>query len=74
MLRIQDRYFIHPSLTLDGALKFGVASIVGTVMVMGGTILMVEFAGMPYWAGTAISGFAAFGIKFVMSALWAFAK
>ncbi len=71
---IQDRYFFHPKLTLYKALKFGVTSIVGAGIVGGGTWVLTEYVGLHYMASTLIAGVVAFGIKFLMSALWAFAR
>lgn len=63
---------LHPNLTLKKLCYFAVTSLVGMVVVVGGTYILTDKMGLWYVSSTVITGGVAFVIKFVMSAVWAF--
>ena len=62
----------HSHVTARKVIYFGVVSLVGAGIVAGGTYILTEWLGFYYIWSTALAGAIAFGIKFLLSALWTF--
>lgn len=69
---LNRRTFNQKNLTLAKLVQFGIASMIGAGIVAGGTYLFTEMLGLYYLISTALAGIIAFGIKFLVNALWTF--
>jgi len=71
-MKIADRTFLHPNLTLRKVTYYGIASGIGALIVAGGTYALTEWGGLWYFLSTIISGGVAFLVKFAINAIWTF--
>lgn len=72
MKQILDKQFGHRHFTIRNIFVYGISSLIGMAIVAGGTWLLTDKLGIYYVLSTAISGALAFGIKFVVTAIWGF--
>jgi len=74
MFKVADKSFFHHNITLRKVFSFGIVSLIGMGIVTGGTYLLTDKLGIYYVWSTIITGAVAFGVKFVITAIWTFGK
>lgn len=63
---------VNRNLTIGKAVKFGITSLIGGIIVTGLTYVLTEFMGLYYLLGILVSGAIAIATKFVVNAIWTF--